>query len=497
MSFPCSLLKYTLNRIIDIRCVKIHYISTFSKLLVKEKYILKKQSRLEQKTMEPICDSNLLSPPECIRGLKHLDKSIFNKQIELPAIELGDVVISKVMPFLKKYILKMENLKPVQSNIVTDRKALNSTTKVNKNSKYVLLNPIFVREWLDINDSDKHMLMKAGITSEHFKVVDFTIGYENWKADELLRYILPEDKHSVAGFSKIGHIIHLNLRDHVMDYKHIVGEILLDKIAGCRTVVNKLDKIDNTYRNFEMEILCGDKDMLVKVKENHCTFEFDFSTVYWNPRLSTEHERIVDILKPGDILYDIFAGVGPFSIPAAKKKCSVHANDLNPESFNWLNHNAKINKIKSCYLQTFNKDGREFIKTDLKNDLIKQLRNSDVRNIYITMNLPGLAPEFLPAFNGLLYESGLDSVDINNYPTVYVYCFAKGEDPVQIARDLVETNLGRPLPENYEIFNVRKVSSNKEMMRVSFKLNRDILYGYSCKKRAAEEHTTTDLKKCV
>ena len=106
-------------------------------------------------------------------------------------------------------------------------------------------------------------------------------------------------------------------------------------------VVNKCSNIDNTFRNFEMEILAqkqevektdkskknGDKkpdafdknDFVVSVKENNAKFEFDFSKVYWNPRLCTEHQRMVDLLSVDDILFDVFAGVGPFSVPAAMK----------------------------------------------------------------------------------------------------------------------------------------------------------------------------------
>jgi tRNA (guanine37-N1)-methyltransferase len=40
------------------------------------------------------------------------------------------------------------------------------------------------------------------------------------------------------------------------------------------------------------------------------------------------------------------AGVGPFSIPAAKKGAFVYANDLNPESYRWLCENKKLNKVK-------------------------------------------------------------------------------------------------------------------------------------------------------
>jgi len=56
-------------------------------------------------------------------------------------------------------------------------------------------------------------------------------------------------------------------------------------------------------------------------------------------------------LTHGDVLYDVFAGVGPFTVPAAKKGCEVHANDLNPESVHWLQNNLKLNKVtdKVCH----------------------------------------------------------------------------------------------------------------------------------------------------
>ena len=80
--------------------------------------------------------------------------------------------------------------------------------------------------------------------------------------------------------------------------------------------------------------------------ESNCVFSFDFSKVYWNSRLHTEHDRLVQLFAPDDIVVDVFAGVGPFALPAAKKGCGVLANDLNPESYKWLAHNVESNKVK-------------------------------------------------------------------------------------------------------------------------------------------------------
>lgn len=45
--------------------------------------------------------------------------------------------------------------------------------------------------------------------------------------------------------------------------------------------------------------------------------------VYWNSRLETEHKRLVDTFKAGQVVVDVMAGIGPFAIPAAQKGCKV------------------------------------------------------------------------------------------------------------------------------------------------------------------------------
>jgi tRNA (guanine37-N1)-methyltransferase len=51
------------------------------------------------------------------------------------------------------------------------------------------------------------------------------------------------------------------------------------------------------------------------------------------------------MFQPDDVVADVFAGVGPFALPAAKKGCAVLANDLNPESYKYLHLNIKDNKV--------------------------------------------------------------------------------------------------------------------------------------------------------
>ncbi|CRL00779.1 CLUMA_CG014034, isoform A [Clunio marinus] len=194
------------------------------------------------------------------------------------------------------------------------------------------------------------------------------------------------------------------------------------------------------------------------------------------------------MLNPNDIVYDVFAGVGPFAVPAGKKHVIVLANDLNPESYKWLEHNVNKNKTKISKnrflqnVQTFNKDGRDFIKEDVKNHLLKLMEkeNVDNRTIHIVMNLPAMAVEFLDSFVGLLkdVDKGFEKIQ----PLIcHCYCFVKGVDDTKnkiMAEKLVENHMKIKLIHGVnlkEIAFVRNVAPNKDMMRVDLFLTSDIL----------------------
>ena len=81
--------------------------------------------------------------------------------------------------------------------------------------------------------------------------------------------------------------------------------------------------------------------------------------MYWNSRLQTEHERLVQQwFEPGQVVADVMAGVGPFAVPAAKKGCFVMGNDLNPESAYWMEKNRVENKV--CLRHSQLSDGSLF-----------------------------------------------------------------------------------------------------------------------------------------
>lgn len=413
-----------------------------------------------------------LSPPK-VSVLEKFDREKFSKTISVPTITFAEQhskSMTEIVKNLKKFLVRVDKFHPVSNN-------------------KIYMNPDLVQDWTDL---PSEILAKANIDSSNFAHEDVTFTYQNWKPDELVRAIIPDDVEPATSFSKIGHILHMNLKDNLLPYKTAIAQIYLDKTPGARCVINKAQSIDNTFRNFQIDLLMGDAEYHVETKENGVIFEFDFANVYWNPRLSTEHERLVKILSSNDVLYDVFAGVGPFAVPAGKKRVNVLANDLNPNSFKWLEHNVKRNKV-SHQIKTFNKDGRDFILQDIRSHLLERIekREEDMKeySIHIAMNLPALAVTFLNAFIGLLKnnEKGIESSSSIPTPVCHCYCFVKGvDDPKIMAQKLVEENLGFNLVFNEtlkQITFVRNVAPNKDMMRVDILLTSDILFDRITSKR--------------
>lgn len=122
----------------------------------------------------------------------------------------------------------------------------------------------------------------------------------------------------------------------------------MDKNPHIRTVINKIDDVgsENEFRTFNYEVLAGPDDMFVELSEANCVFAFDYSKVYWNSKLGNEHQRLVDLFKPGEVVVDLMAGIGPFAVPAGKKGVFVWANDKNPESHMYLDLAIEKNKVR-------------------------------------------------------------------------------------------------------------------------------------------------------
>jgi tRNA (guanine37-N1)-methyltransferase len=301
------------------------------------------------------------------------------------------------------------------------------------------------------------------------------LDYSHTSTIEALKRLLPEGIEVPSSFEQIGHIAHLNLKEEHLPFKYIIGTVILDKNPKIKTVINKVGTIDNEWRVFSMELLAGEENTVAEVKQHGARFRLDFRKVYWNSRLEAEHLRLVERwFKPGDVIADAMAGVGPFTVPAAKfRGCTILANDLNPDSYKWLKVNIGINKVESL-VSSFNLDGREFLRLIASREFsvgklgAEESQPEGPAVKHIIMNLPATAVEFLDALRG---SFDLDMWRNDELPMVHVYAFVRA--PVESVDHLqarIEKALGCNLDFAPEFHQVRDVAPNKHMYCASFRV---------------------------
>lgn len=467
------------------------------------------------------------SPP-VNRSMKELDRSFFTKKIPLVVVKFKDPRnISEFAKNYKESILRIPRIPHVIKLEYKDGHAPSKTVACD--NELVTKGVLLTDKITNVQDVSK-VLSQGAVDYLNEKQAEllpyeYTLDYNFWKAEEILRSVLPEEflDEVPTGFTITGHVAHLNLRNEFKPYDSLIGQVILDKNNKIECVVDKVSSIATQFRTFPMKVIAGDStNLVVEQKESDCTFRFDFSKVYWNSRLHTEHQRLVtDYFKDGEIVCDVFAGVGPFAVPAGKKPSFVLANDLNPESFKYLQENITLNKV-SDFVKPFNHDGAEFIKQSANIlDNFREESNGVVRHAiklrgkkrrkgnenepqpkqleqqykeyiipknisHYVMNLPDSALTFLGNFNGVY--NNIDPEIYKEMPYVHVHCFEKYENGEEVSmeelhkrvfnRILKEMDCSADiLPFEAVAFHlVRKVSPTKPMFCCSFKLPKEVAF---------------------
>ncbi|KAG6845350.1 hypothetical protein H0H87_010459 [Tephrocybe sp. NHM501043] len=422
------------------------------------------------------------------------DRNAFTKSFDILAIRAPASKIASILraPEMKGSILDLQKVRTVEAD-PTDP----------KNCRLILLK--FANK-AELSEKALNFLEQSDF--QGLVPYTITLGYDHWTADEIINVVIPEHLRDGApsGFAITGHIAHVNLTPDYVPYRRLIGQIILDKNKTIRTVVNKLDSIDSVFRFFKMDLIAGEPDFVVEHHETDCSFTFDFREVYWNSRLHTEHGRLVEMFSPNDVVADVFAGVGPFAVPAGKRGCAVFANDLNPNSAKYLKINVDRNGVND-FVRVFCEDGRDFIHSIFRRASLKPfpalvgpwLSKSQLRKIkkageyqppsesdndrpprkridHFVMNLPDSAITFLDAFRGVLALPKVREV-YDVLPMIHCYCFTRELEPEKAEVDIrqrVEEKLGSQLINEVSLHWVRSVAPNKEMYCISFRLPSEV-----------------------
>jgi len=143
-----------------------------------------------------------------------------------------------------------------------------------------------------------------------------------------------------SSFDVIGDIAIIELPEELMPHGKAIGEAILRAHRHIKAVFAKGSRIEGEYRVRELVHLAGEKRTETPHRENGVRLKLDVARVYFSPRLATERMRVFEKTRPGEVVFDMFAGVGPYSILLARKAGPVFACDINPWAIRYLEERA-------------------------------------------------------------------------------------------------------------------------------------------------------------
>ena len=216
-------------------------------------------------------------------------------------------------------------------------------------------------------------------------------------------------------YDSIGDIAIIKIPPHQIVRKKTIAERVMKKNNHIKTVLNQISSVAGTFRLRKVEHVLGEPKTTTIYKEYGCWFKVDVASVFFTPRLSYDRQRIVNLVSCDEIVLNMFAGVGCYSILIAKHRPvkRVFSIDLNPKAVELMKENILMNRVADKVI-AIEGDAQDVISTRLKQSCNRVL-----------MPLPELAYEYLEfAIQALEGNKGT----IHYYDIVFV---KKGEDPVE------------------------------------------------------------------
>lgn len=172
-----------------------------------------------------------------------------------------------------------------------------------------------------------------------------------------------------------------------------IAQAIMQVHKHINTVLEATTPISGEYRTREFQVLAGEPKKETIHREYGLRMKIDLEKAYFSPRLSTERMRVTEQIERGQVVVDMFAGVGPFTLMVARRASKVVAIDINPYAIKLLKENLQLNKLENV-----------------------EVVHADVREVYqnyrgiadhVIMNLPHTAQEFIPEGLSIAKRGGI------------------------------------------------------------------------------------------
>jgi len=166
-----------------------------------------------------------------------------------------------------------------------------------------------------------------------------------------------------SSFDIIGDIIIIKIPEELEEKKEIIAKTLINKIKTVKTVFQQISSVQGEYRTRRLCFLTGINKTSTEYREHGCIFKVDVLKTYFSPRLATERLRVSKLIGNNEIIINMFAGIGTYSIILAKKNpdCIVYSIDSNPYANDLCIINSKLKGKATRVLMPLPEQAAEFI----------------------------------------------------------------------------------------------------------------------------------------
>ncbi|MEK6921152.1 MAG: class I SAM-dependent methyltransferase family protein, partial [Nanoarchaeota archaeon] len=166
-----------------------------------------------------------------------------------------------------------------------------------------------------------------------------------------------------TAFDHVGSIAIVEVDVSLAKKAKFIGKALLDLVPSVKTVLKKEGRHEGEFRTQNMKLLAGVNTRETMHRENGVSLWLDVEKVYFSPRLSNERKRIMQLVKPGEVVLVMFSGCGVYPCVLSRNTAAraIYGVELNLVGHQYGLRNVVANKLKNVFL--FNGDVRNVVPT--------------------------------------------------------------------------------------------------------------------------------------